>query len=206
MDTYTSDAVPRNRADSRMAEAVLHAINQSQSLVEFDLAGKVLHANDNFLRTMGYTLDELKGVHHRQFCTPEFAASNEYRDLWARLKAGHADGGETMHVAKNGATVWLQASYNPIAGDDGAPFKVVTVASDISAAKLRNANLEGTLQAVERVQASIEFDLSGRILHANDNFLKVVGYGLDEVVGQHHRMFCTTEFAHSAEYQLFWTG
>lgn len=187
-----------------MAEAVLHAINQSQSLVEFDLDGNVLHANDNFMRTMGYSLDELKGMHHRQFCSAEFAASAAYRELWTRLKSGHADGGEYMRFTKTGATVWLQASYNPIAGADGLPFKVVKVAADISAAKLRNADFEGKLQAVERVQASIEFDLTGRILHANDNFLKALGYTVDEVVGQHHRIFCHTEFAHSAEYALFW--
>ena len=109
-----------------------------------------------------------------------------------------------MRFTKSGAPIWLQASYNPVAGEDGVPFKVVKVASDISAAKLRNADFEGKLQAVERVQASIEFDLTGRILHANDNFLKALGYSLDEVVGQHHRIFCHTEFAHSAEYAMFW--
>ena len=203
MDTYlispaSSDAAPT------MAEAVLHAINRSQSLVEFDLEGNVLHANENFLRTMGYSLAELKGIHHRQFCTPEFAASAEYRALWAGLKSGQADGGEYMRVTKSGDPVWLQAFYNPVAGDDGVPIKVVKVASDISAAKLRNANFEGKLQAIERVQASIEFDLTGRILQANDNFLNALGYQLDEVIGQHHRMFCSNEFAHSAEYHLLW--
>ncbi len=204
MDTYTTAAAPRAQPAATMAEAVLNAINQSQSLVEFDLDGNVLHANDNFLRTMGYSLEELKGMHHRQFCSAEFAASEEYRALWAGLKSGHADGGEYMRFTKSGAPIWLQASYNPVAGEDGVPFKVVKVASDISAAKLRTADFEGKLQAVERVQASIEFDLTGRILHANDNFLKALGYSLDEVVGQHHRIFCHTEFAHSAEYAMFW--
>ena len=205
---YNSNATLDQQADDHpaasMAEAVMHAINQSQSLVEFDMDGNVLNANENFLRTMGYSLAELAGMHHRQFCTPEFAASSEYRTLWSRLKLGKSDGGEYMRLAKNGTPVWLQASYNPVAGEDGTPVKVVKVASDISAAKLRNANFEGKLQAVERVQASIEFDLTGRILQANDNFLKAVGYRLDEVIGQHHRMFCRNDFAHSTEYQLFW--
>ena len=204
MDTNSSAGALRGQPAASMAEAVLHAINQSQSLVEFDLDGNVLHANDNFLRTMGYSLAELKGMHHRQFCTAEFAASGGYNALWARLKDGLSDGGEYMRLAKSGAIVWLQASYNPIAGADGQPFKVVKVASDISASKLRTADFEGRLKAVDRVQAVVEFDLGGRILHANENFLKALGYTLEEVVGQHHRMFCATEFSHTPEYQLFW--
>ena len=204
MDTYNSAAAPRSEPAATMAEAVLHAINRSQSLVEFDLAGNVLHANENFLRTMGYSLDELKGMHHRQFCTHEFAASGDYHALWTRLKAGEADGGEYQRIAKSGATVWLQASYNPIAGDDGVPFKVVKVASDISAAKQRNADVEGKLDAIGRSQAVIEFDLRGTILSANPNFLRVMGYLEDDVVGQHHSMFCDQDMVRSSEYRHFW--
>lgn len=204
MDTQSKAGAHHDQPAASMAEVVLHAINQSQSLVEFDLDGNVLHANDNFLRTMGYALDELQGMHHRQFCTPDYAESPAYRALWARLKQGEADGGEYMRLTKAGATVWLQASYNPIAGADGKPFKVVKVATDISATKLHAADVEGRLQAIDRVQAVVEFDLGGRILHANENFLKALGYTLDEVVGHHHRMFCSSEFSHSSEYLLFW--
>ncbi|WP_426109802.1 methyl-accepting chemotaxis protein [Massilia sp. PWRC2] len=203
MDTHSSAGAHPGQP-ATMAEAVLYAINQSQSLVEFDLDGNVLHANDNFLRTMGYALDELQGMHHRQFCTPDYAESPAYRALWAGLKRGQADGGEYMRLTRSGATVWLQASYNPIVGADGTPFKVVKVATDISASKLHAADVEGRLQAIDRVQAVVEFDLDGRILHANDNFLKALGYTREEVVGQHHRMFCSSEFAHSSEYLLFW--
>nr|WP_315219748.1 PAS domain-containing methyl-accepting chemotaxis protein [uncultured Duganella sp.] len=192
--------------DSRLsiAMSVLDAINRSQALIEFDLSGNVTHANQNFLDAMGYTLDEIVGKHHRMFCTPEFAASDEYRDLWLALAAGHPSSGEYMRLNKSGKPVWLQASYNPVIGPDGEPFKVIKFATDITEQTLRNADFEGKMMAVDRAQAEIEFDLTGRILHANDNFLKTMGYERDEVVGKHHSIFCDSAFSRSHEYRAFW--
>lgn len=187
-----------------MALSVLDAINRTQALVEFDLTGHITHANDNFLSTMGYTLDEIIGKHHRMFCTEAFAKSEEYRNLWHLLGNGEPDSGEYMRIKKNGDTVWLQASYNPVLDDEGKPFKIVKVASDITEAKIRNFDYEGKNQAINRVQAVIEFDLHGKILFANDNFLDLMGYSIEEVRGQHHKMFCETVYAHSPEYLTFW--
>ncbi|USX23790.1 PAS domain-containing methyl-accepting chemotaxis protein [Oxalobacteraceae bacterium OTU3REALA1] len=184
--------------------SVLDAINRSQALIEFDLEGNVTHANQNFLNAMGYTLDEIVGKHHRMFCTPEFAASDEYRDLWLELAAGRPSSGEYMRLNKSGTPVWLQASYNPVIGPDGKPFKVIKFATDITEQTLRNADFEGKMIAVDRAQAEIEFDLTGRILHANDNFLKTMGYERDEVVGKHHSIFCDSAFCRSHEYRSFW--
>ena len=192
--------------DSRLsiAMSVLDAINRSQALIEFDLTGIVTHANQNFLDAMGYTRDEIVGKHHRMFCTPEFATSDEYRDLWLELAAGRPSSGEYMRLHKSGTPVWLQASYNPVIGPDGKPFKVIKFATDITAQTLRNADFEGKMMAVDRAQAEIEFDLTGRILHANDNFLKTMGYERDEVVGKHHSIFCESAFSRSHEYRSFW--
>ncbi|SEN19884.1 methyl-accepting chemotaxis sensory transducer with Pas/Pac sensor [Duganella sp. CF517] len=192
--------------DSRLsiAMSVLDAINRSQALIEFDLTGIVTHANQNFLEAMGYTKDEIVGKHHRMFCTPEFAASDEYRALWLELAAGRPSSGEYMRLHKSGKPVWLQASYNPVIGPDGKPFKVIKFATDITEQTLRNADFEGKMMAVDRAQAEIEFDLTGRILHANDNFLKTMGYQRDEVVGKHHSMFCEGAFSRSHEYRSFW--
>ncbi|USX17333.1 PAS domain-containing methyl-accepting chemotaxis protein [Oxalobacteraceae bacterium OTU3CAMAD1] len=185
--------------------SVLDAINRSQALIEFDLEGNVTHANQNFLDAMGYTLEEIVGKHHRMFCTPEFAASDGYRDLWLELAAGRPSSGEYMRLNKSGAPVWLQASYNPVIGPDGKPFKVIKFATDITEQTLRNADFEGKMIAVDRAQAEIEFDLTGRILHANDNFLKTMGYERDEVVGKHHSIFCESAFSRSHEYRSFWS-
>jgi methyl-accepting chemotaxis protein len=180
------------------------ALDRSQAVIEFDLTGRVLHANENFLRTMGYTRDEVVGQHHAMFCDPVYAASSDYRAFWQQLGSGEFHSGQFKRRGKDGKAVWIGATYNPIMDADGKPFKVVKFATDVTLEKARNADFEGKDEAINRVQAVIEFDLHGRILHANDNFLDVMGYSLDEVRGQHHRMFCDQQFAHSPEYLAFW--
>jgi methyl-accepting chemotaxis protein len=192
------------QAQINTALAVLDAVHRSHAVIEFDLAGHILHANDNFLDTLGYTLDEVVGRHHSMFCDPVYGASSEYRAFWQHLGNGEYHSGQFKRVAKDGTTVWIRATYNPIMDGDGKPFKVVKFATDITDIKTRQADYEGKSEAINRVQAVIEFDLQGRILHANDNFLDVMGYELDEVRGHHHRMFCDQEFAHSPEYLAFW--
>ena len=180
------------------------AVNRAQAVIEFDLTGKILHANNNFLNALGYTLDEVVGQQHAMFCEPAFSRSAEYRAFWQHLASGELHAGEFKRMSKTGRTVWIQATYNPIFDANGKPFKVVKFATDITEAKTRNADFEGKNLAVNRVQAVIEFDLQGKVLTANDNFLNIMGYGLDEVRVQHHRMFCDTAFVHSPEYLAFW--
>lgn len=186
------------------ATSILAAIHRVQAVIELGLDGTILNANRNFLDAVGYTLDEIVGQHHRMFCTPEFVASESYRSLWARLAEGRPEAGEYMRVRKDGRHVWLQASYNPVLGEDGKPVKVIKFATDVTEAKRRNAEFAGKLAALDRSQAIIEFDLNGRILDANDIFLHSLGYAREEVVGQHHRMFCDPSFARSPEYAAFW--
>ena len=185
-------------------EGRIQALDRVQAVIEFDLQGNVLHANSNFLATFGYTLEELVGRNHRQFCEPAYAGSTEYVAFWNHLGAGHVHSGEFKRVIKGGQTVWIQASYNPIFDAEGKPVRVVTFASDITQTKLRNADFEGKSEAINRVQAVIEFDLHGRVLFANPNFLGTFGYELSEVVGQHHRMFCPPAYARSTDYIAFW--
>ena len=186
-------------------EGQLQAINKSQAVIEFDLSGNVLTANDNFLATLGYGLDEIKGRHHRMFVDPATAASHEYAQFWSDLAAGRFQSAEFKRVAKGGRTVWIQASYNPIFDGQGRPVKVVKFATDITAAKSRNADYEGQIRAISKAQAVIEFDLTGTILTANANFCAAVGYSLDEIKGRHHRMFVEPGFAAGAEYARFWS-
>ena len=111
---------------------------------------------------------------------------------------------EFKRLGKGGKEIWLQASYNPVLGTDGQPVKIVKFATDVTEAKLRNAEYEGKLAAIDRVQAVIEFELDGTIITANENFLDIFGYSLDEVVGQHHEMFCEPVYAESQAYAEFW--
>jgi len=200
---YATDITEQKRKDADF-QGQITAINRSQAVIEFDLDGKILHANQNFLSVMGYTLDEVIGQHHRIFVDPEDSASQDYTEFWNKLRRGEFDRREYMRLAKGGREVWIQASYNPIKDLTGKPYKVVKYATDITEQKLRNADFKGQIEAINKVQAIIEFDLNGIILHANPIFLKTVGYTLDEVRGKHHRIFVSTEDQNSTEYKQFW--
>ena len=185
-------------------DAVYRALDRIQALVEFDLDGNVVAANDNFLRIFGYEADEVLGQHHRRFCESDYAGSEEYLEFWRHLSSGECNAGEFKRLAKGGREIWLQASYNPVFDGDGKPLRVIKFATDITESRQRNAEYEGMLEAISRSQAVIEFDLQGTVLNANDNFLKIFGYRLDEVVGKHHRMFCEPGYAESTDYAEFW--
>jgi methyl-accepting chemotaxis protein len=193
------------RADAPHDHSVLlDAIDRIQAIVEFDTKGTILHANSLFLQTTGYALDDIVGRHHSMFCEPGYAASGEYRAFWARLAQGETEQGEFRRLGKGGRDIWLQASYNPVPDGAGRTVKIVKFATDITVAKLRNADFEAKMQAIDRLQAVIEFGLDGTVLNANDNFLTTFGYQRDEVVGRHHRMFCEPGYARSVDYAAFW--
>lgn len=185
-------------------QAIHAALNRVQAVIEFDLDGKILHANDNFLRAVGYTLDEVQGRHHAMFCEPEFAASPAYKQFWAHLAAGEFEHGEFKRLAKGGREIWINASYNPILDASGKPYKVIKFATDITDSRMRNAEYEGKVNAIGKAQAVVEFDMQGHVLAANENFLDVMGYYLDDIKDEHHRMFCDPDYAASAEYKRFW--
>ncbi|MCA9237094.1 MAG: PAS domain S-box protein [Planctomycetales bacterium] len=180
------------------------AISKSQAVIEFDLTGKILTANDNFLTTLGYTLDEIKGQHHRIFVEPEYAQSPAYGQFWDKLNRGEFDAGEYKRIGKGGKEVWIQASYNPVLDLSGNVCKVVKFATDITPQKVRNADYEGQISAISKSQAVISFDMNGTILDANENFLATLGYTLDEVQGKHHRIFCQADYVNSPAYAAFW--
>jgi methyl-accepting chemotaxis protein len=182
----------------------IDAISKAQAVIEFKLDGTIIRANDNFLTSVGYTLAEIEGKHHRMFCAPEYAKSEEYAQFWHKLGKGEFDAGEYKRVTKDGREIWLNASYNPIFDAEGRPFKVVKFASDITALKMRNAEYEGKVSAIGKAQAVIEFDMQGNVLDANDNFLAVMDYDLSDIQDEHHRMFCEPEYASSADYKKFW--
>lgn len=185
-------------------EGQMEAIKKAQAVIEFNLDGTIITANGNFTTTLGYTLEEIQGQHHRIFVEPSEVESEAYAKFWDTLKAGNFMSGEFKRVSKTGQTIWINASYNPIFGPDGKPFKVVKYATNITDEKLRSADFEGQINAVKKAQAVIEFNLDGTIIDANENFLGALQYSADEITGQHHRMFVTEEEKNSAFYQEFW--
>ncbi len=182
----------------------LEAISKAQAIIEFDLQGNIQYANENFLNTVGYPLDEIKGKHHSMFVDHAYANSAEYRRFWDELRAGNFQASEYKRLGKGGKEIWIQASYNPIFDLNGHPIKVVKYATDVTAMKLQRADFEGQLSAIDKSQATIEFNLDGVIQNANANFLATVGYSLDEIKGKHHSMFVDPITANSQEYRSFW--
>ncbi|WP_027795071.1 methyl-accepting chemotaxis protein [Paraburkholderia acidipaludis] len=197
-------STPERQLELHELSAVSAALNRVQAVIEFDLHGTILHANENFLSTLGYTLDEVRGKHHGIFCDPDYAQSAAYRQFWEKLGRGEFDRGEYRRLARDGREVWINASYNPVIGEDGRPYKVIKFATDVTAARQQHVEYEGRIRAIDKAQAVIEFDTSGNVLHANQNFLDTLGYRLDEIQGRHHRMFCEEAYATSAEYREFW--
>jgi methyl-accepting chemotaxis protein len=185
------------------ASAVLDALSRSQAIIEFDLTGKILKANDNFCKAVGYQQSEIVGRTHSMFLSPEDAASPEYKSFWAKLSRGEYDQGQYRRRAKNGDEIWIEASYNPVFRF-GKPYKVVKIATDITSIKRKSAEDDGKLAALSRAQAMIEFTPDGKILSANENFLSTLGYTAEDIIGKHHSMFCEPAYAQSQDYRDFW--
>ncbi|OYZ45480.1 MAG: Biofilm dispersion protein bdlA [Novosphingobium sp. 16-62-11] len=186
------------------SEGKVRAIERAQAVIEFDLEGNVLDANTNFLTLMGYHIEEIRGRHHRIFCDVSSTQGEDYRAFWDKLGRGEFETGEYKRLRKDGGEVWIHASYNPIFDTSGKPVKVVKFASDVTEEKLRSNEFSAKVDAIGRSLATIEFDLDGKVISANDNFLRTIGYSLREIVGQHHSMFCSPDYIRSAEYRDFW--
>ena len=195
-----------NALQHRIAQqaSLLDAIERSMAVIEFDLQGNVLRANDNFLKTMGYRAEQILDQPHRMFCTPAFARSAEYNQLWTHLRNGQFQSATFERVGANGASVWLEASYNPVRDEAGRVIKVVKYAMDVTPRLQAESEANAKLAAIDRAMAMIEFNLDGTIISANANFLQRMGYSLAQIQGKHHRLFCKPELASSAAYAEFW--
>ena len=192
------------RRDVLEAAARLAAIEKSQAVIEFDMGGHVLTANANFLDAVGYTLPEIEGKHHGMFLTKVEREDPSYELFWAKLRTGAFTAGQFKRIAKNGQEVWIEASYNPVLDHSGKPCKIVKFATNVTRQKMQYADLHGQVEAINKSQAVIQFDLGGHVLTANQNFLDTVGYRLDEIQGKHHSMFVPPEERGSQAYLMFW--
>lgn len=186
-------------------KGITTAIDNSFAYIEFDPTGNVLTANDNFLKTMEYTMDEIKGRHHRQFVDKIYAATSDYSNFWNDLAAGREKNDQFRRVTRSGREIWLQAVYSPVKDHTGKVTKVIKIATDITRQKQAALSAEGLKSTVDASFAQIEFDPKGNILDANDNFVKALGYNTTrDIVGGHHSMFVDSDYKRSAEYRSFW--
>lgn len=203
------------RADSRAAHAarelaearsLIAAIDRAQAIIEFDLDGTIRSANSNFLSTVGYSLEQVAGRHHRIFVDDAYARSQDYSRFWQTLRSGEFHSGRFRRISSSGAPVWIEASYNPVLDSNGVPCRIVKFATDITAQMREAADFSGQMAAISKVQAVIEFDLQGRVLSANENFSATTGYTLAEIQGRHHAMFLPPDEPRGEAYQAFWAN
>jgi len=188
-------------------KGLVDAASRSMAMIEFNLDGNVVNANENFLSVLGYSLGEIKGRHHGMFVDPEYRESDAYRQFWAKLRGGDFVAGEFKRIGRGGREVYIQASYNPVFDQSGRVARIVKFAADITEAVKMRREMRGkelVLEAVSRSQAMIEFNLDGIVQHANENFLAALGYSLSDIRGKHHEMFVEPAYRTSSEYRQFW--
>nr|QIP03336.1 PAS domain-containing protein [Bradyrhizobium symbiodeficiens] len=182
------------------------AIGRAQAVIEFKLDGTVVTANENFCKALGYSLAEIEGKHHSLFVAEAERNGTAYREFWAALNRGDYQAGEFKRIGKGGREIWILASYNPLLDETGKPYGVVKFATDVTADKLKNADLAGQIAAIDKAQAVIEFNMDGTIITANANFLGALGYSLAEIKGKHHSMFVEPSERDGAAYREFWAA
>lgn len=181
------------------------AIDRAQAVIEFKIDGTIVTANKNFLDTVGYSLTEIQGQHHRMFVDPAERDSAAYRSFWDHLARGEYQAAVFKRIGKGGREVWIQASYNPIFDEKGRVIAVVKFATDITESSQKAADTNGQIDAISKSQAVIEFSLDGTILTANQNFCDTLGYPLAEIKNKHHSMFVDPKERATADYASFWT-
>jgi len=202
--TSKSSASKQSSKEAALIRGQIEAINRSQAVIEFEMDGTIISANENFLNAMGYTADEVQGHHHSMFVDAETRDSDDYKEFWAELNRGKFLRGEYRRVAKDGQTVWIHGSYNPVLDEKGNPFRVIKFAIDITEQKRVAVENAGQMTAINKSQAVIEFEMDGTIISANSNFLHAMGYTLEEIRGKHHSLFVDEEMRASDEYHNFW--
>ncbi|MGC8100497.1 methyl-accepting chemotaxis protein [Metapseudomonas otitidis] len=172
----------------------LRAIEDNVASICFTPRGDIITANPLFLQVVGYTEQEIVGKHHRLFCEDSFRNSSAYERFWTSLANGISQRGVFKRIAKNGAVIWLEATYFPVKDASGRVVEVLKIASDVTQKHADLLVLTALSDALRRSMAMIEFTPDGEIIDANDNFLRLMGYSLGSLKGRHHRMFCLDAF------------
>jgi len=187
-------------------KARMDLVSQSNCVIEMDRDAKVIAVNGNMARAIGMSQADMIGAPESRFMFEEDLAEPVHEEHWRKLRQGETVSGEFRRRGSGDHEVWFQATLCPIMGLDGLLNKVLVIAQDVTLAKQQQLDAAGKLGAIDRSQAVIEFDLSGRVLDANAQFLSLMNYDLEDIRGRHHRMFMDTHEAAQPAYQLFWEG
>lgn len=201
LDTPEFD--PRE-AELQRLRAEISAVASAYGRARFATDGAILEVNAKFANLLGCEPTELVGLHHRELLSGSSTDSQNEPLFWQALLSGEANQGCFRRKAKDGSDRYLDASYLPVLDSAGRTIEVICYATDVTERVVRESQDQSKLAAISRSQAMIEFDNDGYIRSANDNFLSAMGYALEEIKGQHHRIFVTGEYAQSPEYREFW--
>jgi methyl-accepting chemotaxis protein len=203
----TQDTLAKMKARLEEVEAELKVrtdiMNVTSIVSEADKKGDILSINEKFIEVSKYSRQELIGQPHNTTRHPDMPKET-FKAMWQTIGRGEIFRGIIKNRAKDGTPYYVDAVVAPILGENGKPLKYLGVRYDITEAEIERQNARGILGAIDQSYAFIEFDLGGHVLNANKNFLAVLGYRLDEIKGQHHRMFVEPAFASSAAYSQFW--
>jgi methyl-accepting chemotaxis protein len=198
--------VTQQKIAAAFAQSQIAAIGRSQAVIEFELDGRVVQANENFCQALGYRLDEIQGQHHSIFVDGAERASESYRDFWRKLAAGEFVSGQFRRIAKGGREIWIQGSYNPIFDLDGKPYKVVKFATEITeqvaqqkkrveAFKQVDAQLGGMTETVTSVShEAVEAAAASNQTSGN---VQAVAAGAEELSASFHEI--ARQVAHASE-------
>ena len=180
------------------------SLDRAVATAEFDLDGTLRSANERFCALLGGSLADLRGTAHRGLCPDAFVQSEDYARFWERLRQGDSFSGVIERVRLDGQPVWLEATYVPVRNRAGEVSAIFKLASDSSVRAEEARHSRGLVDALNRSMAVVQFDMNGRVLGANANFLAAMGYRLEEILGKPHAQFCRPDYRASADYRVFW--
>ncbi|SDG96152.1 methyl-accepting chemotaxis sensory transducer with Pas/Pac sensor [Vibrio xiamenensis] len=172
---------------------MLNSIRDHMATIEFNTDGTVVHANQIFLDALGYQHEDVEKQHHKMFCDAEYARSTAYSQFWKSLNQGIAQAGTFKRIKKDGSEIMIEATYFPVT-ENGEVTGVMKIAADVTEQSLQARRQEELVTALNKTFAVIEFEIDGTIISANDGFLNAVGYSLNQLKGQPHRMLCFDDF------------
>ncbi len=202
---FNGDQINRHLAELEAELKVRKDIMNLTSIVsESDKKGDILSINDKFIEVSKYTSAELLGHPHSTTRHPDMPKET-FKHLWATIGRGEMFRGVIKNRAKDGVPYYVDAVIAPIMGENGKPMKYLGVRYDITDVEIERRNARAILSAIDASYGYIEFDLDGKILTANGILLKLMGYSLAEIKGQHHRIFVDPAFAQTPEYAQFWS-
>lgn len=191
------------RSKSQSSAQVLHSLQSAIACVEFSPQGKVISANDLFLKYTGYELEDILDQDQHLFCPKDEINAEQYRRCWQRLAQGESVNDRFL-LATPHHHLWLGANFLPVKSATGKVIKIVMFGHNITQHMIDSQQHQAMTAAINRSMAVITFNLQGIILDANDNILQTLGYRPEELIGRHHRSLCLEEYAQSSEYRQFW--